>query len=113
MNKHRAKLSKDKMTIDPAVEGPPPASAEFFVECYEYDCGVPCKPYGCPGHETAIPLAFTVSNVTFHVDGAQSGDFPDDDLTIQRVCAVVDAIQKLIQDNKIQFVKHVTDYESK
>lgn len=73
--------------------------ADFDVEYYDYDCGSPCTPNGCCGHSTDIPLSFTVGGVTFHVDGAQSGDFPDEKENVNRVCAVVKALGALISAN--------------
>ena len=73
--------------------------ADFDVEYYDYDCGRPCTPNGCCGHSTDIPLSFTVGGVTFHVDGAQSGDFPDEKENTNRVCAVVKALAELISAN--------------
>lgn len=69
---------------------------DFDVEYYEYDCGSPCTPNGCCGHSTNIPVSFTVGGVTFHVDGAQSGDFPDEKENVNRVRAVVKALGALI-----------------
>jgi len=46
------------------------------VEVYEYDCGKPCTENGCPGHETDIPMSIEFLGATFHVDGAERGDFP-------------------------------------
>ena len=76
--------------------------AEFDVEYYDYDCGKPCTPNGCCGHSTNIPVSFTVGGVTFHVDGAQSGDFPNENENVNRVCAVVKAMGALISANDKQ-----------
>lgn len=76
--------------------GPAGLLADFSVEYYDCDCGSPCTPNGCCGHSTGIPMSFTVGGVTFHVDGAQSGDFPDNDENVKRVRAVVKALGELI-----------------
>lgn len=73
--------------------------AGFAVEYYNYDCGGPCAPDGCRGHATDIPLSFMVGGVIFHVDGAQSGDFPDGRENVNRVRAVVKALGSLISAN--------------
>lgn len=89
-----------------ALEPEPPANKApvartdwldgFEVEYYEYDCGHACTPNGCCGHLTEIPLAFSVGGVTFHVDGAEQGYFPDDQENTNRVCNVVEALAALI-----------------
>lgn len=73
-----------------------PLLGGFSVEYYDYDCGQACTPNGCCGHTTDIPTAFTVGGITFHVDGAESGDFPDEAVNVNRVCAVVKALESAI-----------------
>jgi len=72
--------------------------ADFEVEYYDYDCGSPCTPNGCPGHSTTVPIAFSLGGVTFHVDGAEAGDFPSSSGSneVNRVVAVVNAIAALV-----------------
>ncbi len=70
--------------------------SDFDVEYYDYDCGYPCTPNGCFGHLTDIPVSFSVGGVTFHVDGAEGGDFPDNKTNIELVIAVVKELGDLI-----------------
>lgn len=74
-----------------------PILSNFDVDYYDHDCGSPCTPNGCFGHETDIPLSFTVGGVTFHVDGAERGDFPDEKENVELVCKVVKALGELIK----------------
>lgn len=56
--------------------------SDFDIECYEYDCWRPCTPDGCPGHSTDMPIGFTFKGAQFYVAGAEGGDFPSHDNTI-------------------------------
>lgn len=42
----------------------------------EYDCGNPCTPNGCPGHESTIPEGFTVNHWVFVLDGCRGDSLP-------------------------------------
>lgn len=66
--------------------------SQVEVDYYDYDCGSPCTPHGCPGHLTDIPVSITISGVTFHVDGSERGDFPSGAAGVARVQAVVEAL---------------------
>lgn len=69
------------------------------VEYYEYDCGRPCTPSGCPGHPTDIPVAVDVNGFTLELRTYASGDFPHCeeprklDLWIRTVRAVAAALE--------------------
>lgn len=71
--------------------------SEVYVDYHTYECSGLCTPTGCRGHDTDIPVAITIGGVTFHVDGAQSGDFPSDKESAERVCSVVTALQNLLK----------------
>lgn len=72
---------------------------DFEIEYAEFDCGKACTPNGCMGHSTDIPISFTTGGVTFHVKGAESGDFPDNDDNVKLAIHVVNKIKKLILHN--------------
>jgi hypothetical protein len=69
-------------------------SREFEVIYPEYDCGRPCTPNGCPGHEGTQPVGFYLDGVSFYVDGYQAGDFPSHDMEINN--EVSEVIQTLV-----------------
>jgi len=63
------------------------------VDYWEYDCGYPCTPNGCPGHITDIPVSIIIDGVTFYVEGYEGGDFPPrDPEKIEKIIKVVDNI---------------------
>lgn len=42
----------------------------------EYDCGHPCTPNGCPGHESTIPEGIEINGWTFVLDGCRGDALP-------------------------------------
>lgn len=88
------KAAQDALeSIVPKVEHVP--VHDFDVEYHEYECGRPCTQDGCPGHTTDMPIGFTFSGATFYVAGAEGGDFPSHDNTINK--AVQEAFLHLEQ----------------
>jgi len=75
------KTAQDALeSIVPKVEHAP--VCDFGVEFHEYECGSYCNENGCPGHVTDLPIGFTFSGAQFYVAGAEGGDFPSHDNTI-------------------------------
>jgi hypothetical protein len=69
--------------MKPAPE-PDYSNMEGFEEIAgEYDCGKPCTPDGCPGHE-GHPIGFWLDGISFYVEGAEAGDFPSGHATTNR-----------------------------
>lgn len=70
---------------------------EANVTYYEYECGRPCTPNGCPGHTTDIPVAIEINGFTFVLMGDQDDlSFMHDkrqlDLWTRTVNALYDAV---------------------
>lgn len=49
---------------------------EFDVDNYEEECGIPCTPDGCQGHDTGIPERITVNGFTLILEDFAHGDWP-------------------------------------
>ncbi len=73
---------------------------EANVTYYEYECGRPCTPNGCCGHETDIPVAIEINGFTFVLMGDQDDlSFLDDKRkldhwvrTVEAICGAVKAV---------------------
>jgi len=46
------------------------------VNNYEEECGKPCTPNGCCGHDTRIPESITIDGFTLTLEGFINGDWP-------------------------------------
>lgn len=68
----------------------------FSVEYLENDCGYACTPDGCRGHTSDLPVSFEVEGITFHVEGADSGDYPSTKEECHHLKRVVEAIGEAI-----------------
>jgi hypothetical protein len=60
----------------PGSAGQPPGPMKASLVYGEYDCGRPCTPNGCPGHESTIPEGIEINGWTFVLDGCQGDSLP-------------------------------------
>lgn len=73
---------------------------ETHITYYEYECGQPCTPNGCCGHETDIPVAIEINGFTLVLMGDQDDlSFLNDKRqldhwtrTVEAICAAVKAV---------------------
>ena len=79
---------------------------EIYVDYYEYDCGQPCTPDGCKGHDTDIPIGITIDGIYLHI-----WDYPE----VNKVDAVKNLIGELCsiieQTNHEKYIEKNLKYE--
>lgn len=53
-------------------------SLKLGINYSEYECGHPCTPDGCRGHQSSIPDTITINGFDLHLDGfdPETDDFP-------------------------------------
>ena len=65
------------------------------IEYEEYECGLPCIPNGCPGHETDVPCGLIIEGFFFDVSNELYPPIKDE--TVERLKAVVNEACKLLR----------------
>lgn len=69
---------------------------KISIEYFETDCGSPCTPNGCMGHDTDIPVSITIDGISFDIENSIGGDFPNESSDIDKVKEVVNKLHQLI-----------------
>lgn len=73
---------------------------DIGVEYYEYDCGRPCTPDGCPGHVTDNAIAIWVNGVRLVEENYALGNGPTSSEDVQKVTDAIHEIYDACTDKK-------------